>query len=114
MITPYFAYNRGECFRNGYRMSKRTTILTMFLLFYSTSPLSAECVVLLHGLARTAASMSELEEKLTGKGYYVANVDYPSREKQISQLSEIAVTEGLTKCQKNTSQECRFHLMRQA
>ena len=38
-----------------------------------------ECVVLLHGLARTAASMARLEEALTDAGFAVANIDYPSR-----------------------------------
>lgn len=89
-------------------MSKQTTILFLLTLLYSTASLSAECVVLLHGLARTSSSMNELEQKLTSKGYYVVNVDYPSRKKQISELSEIAVTDGLNKCRKNSSNPINF------
>ena len=46
-----------------------------------------DCVVLLHGLARTAASMARLEEALTDAGFAVANIDYPSRKHAIEQLA---------------------------
>ena len=73
----------------------------------NTLPLSAaagqvgqapECVVLLHGLARTAASMAQLEEALTDAGFAVANIDYPSREHAIEQLAPLAMEEGLAAC----------------
>ena len=78
------------------------------MLLYSASALSAECVVLLHGLARTSNSMNELEQRLTNKGYYVANVDYPSRKKEIIKLSEIAINEGLSRCHEHTSNPVNF------
>jgi len=70
------------------------------LLCGAYTPLSwaDECVILLHGLARSASSMDELATKLTARGYYVANIDYPSREKPISELSAIAVSAGLEAC----------------
>ncbi len=73
----------------------------------STLPLSAaagrvghapECVVLLHGLARTAASMARLEEALTDAGFAVANIDYPSRKHAIEQLAPLAMEKGLAAC----------------
>jgi hypothetical protein len=67
-----------------------------FLLF---SPLAhADCVILLHGLARTAAAMEELGQRLTSAGYTVVNAGYPSREYSIEELAPMAVEEGLKAC----------------
>ncbi|WBL32356.1 alpha/beta fold hydrolase [Sinirhodobacter sp. HNIBRBA609] len=58
-----------------------------FLLFLlSALPASAECVVLLHGLARGPASLSVLEKVLTGRGYQVVNADYPSTRLPLPEL----------------------------
>ncbi len=89
-------------------MSKQAIILLMITLSYSVNSYSAECVVLLHGLARTSSSMNELEQKLIKEGYYVANIDYPSRKKDIVELSEIAVNEGLSKCSENNASPVNF------
>ncbi len=59
-----------------------------------------ECVILLHGLARTANSMEPLAEALSSAGYHVANVDYPSREKPVEELAEIAVMDGIDRCRR--------------
>ena len=40
---------------------------------------SKEYVVLLHGLGRTAKSMSKIESELKKSGYVVKNIGYPSR-----------------------------------
>ena len=40
-------------------------------------PVSADCVVLLHGLGRSALSRLLLEEVLQGDGYKTLQVDYP-------------------------------------
>lgn len=56
------------------------------------------CVVLLHGLGRTEASMERIEEALTEDGYTVANVGYPSRSAPIAELAAPAVTAGLDIC----------------
>lgn len=45
-----------------------------------------EQVVLLHGLARTEASMSALAEHLGAAGYEIQNLDYDSRGKQPDEL----------------------------
>lgn len=57
-----------------------------------------DCVVLLHGLARTADSMEEMAEALEDEGYAVVNVDYPSRDHRIEQLAPLAVGKGLAGC----------------
>ncbi|HEY5657312.1 MAG TPA: alpha/beta fold hydrolase [Myxococcota bacterium] len=54
-------------------------------------------VVLLHGLARSAASMSDLEDALSAHGYRVINLDYPSTQHSIDDL--VAILEGeLDRC----------------
>jgi len=57
-----------------------------------------ECVVLLHGLARTAASMARLEEALTDAGFAAVNIDYPSRKHAIQQLAPLAMEKGIAAC----------------
>lgn len=65
----------------------------------SVSPEPAtECVILLHGLARSATSMRPMAAALEGQGYRVANIDYPSREQPIEVLAPLAVGEGLAQC----------------
>lgn len=57
-------------------------------LFIFSSPLPAdEVVILLHGLIRTSASMEAMEEALFEEAYIVHNIDYPSRQLPIQQLS---------------------------
>ena len=58
----------------------------------------AGCVVLLHGMARTSASMDDMQEALSASGYDVANVAYPSREFPIEKLAPMAVEEGVDRC----------------
>ena len=62
------------------------------------APLDGECIVLLHGMVRTANSMKVLENGLTTAGYNVANVDYPSRKFDIESLASLAVDDGLARC----------------
>jgi triacylglycerol lipase len=50
------------------------------------SPFAGDCVVLLHGLARSNASLSLVEEMLEAAGFRVVNQDYPSTEATIEQL----------------------------
>jgi len=59
---------------------------------------AGECVVLLHGLARTSLSMELMAWSLEDQGYRVANVDYPSREHRIEELAPIAIETGLSEC----------------
>ena len=68
-----------------------------------------EGVILLHGLARTNASMAKLAAALRTEGYIVANVDYPSRTARIDELSEATVAAAL---RADTLQDCpRIHFV---
>lgn len=65
----------------------------------ATEPNAADpCVILLHGLARSSASMRPMARALEAQGYRVANLDYPSREYPIEVLAPLAVEEGLAQC----------------
>ena len=57
----------------------------------------ADCVVLLHGLARTEKSMSKIETALERDGYTVINDGYPSTTAPIEMLMP-HVTEAVRKC----------------
>lgn len=82
--------------------------LGLLFSFAASATHAQECVVLLHGLARTAASMEKLETRLTEEGYLVANVDYPSREHSIEKLAELAVEQGIEQCLSANSTKLNF------
>ena len=90
-------------------------VLTIFLslLVMQSSQLSAQppeqCVVLLHGLARTSSSMVEMEQKLQAAGYQVVNIGYPSRAHPVEYLAEQAVDDGLQQC--GDLQATRIHFV---
>ena len=50
----------------------------------------------MHGLCRTAASMSDMEACLNHDGYVVVNCDYPSRTDSIENLSNMVIDEALS------------------
>jgi pimeloyl-ACP methyl ester carboxylesterase len=62
------------------------------------SNVTKACVILLHGLARTSASMNEMQSALIESGYLVAKIDYPSREKTVQELATPAIKKGLASC----------------
>lgn len=56
-----------------------------------------DCVVLIHGLARTHRSMNTLKNKLEQNGYTVINHNYPSREESITTLAA-TIEEPIAAC----------------
>jgi len=82
-------------------------IIIGFLLFYSAMAQSSEniekaglqkdCVILLHGLARTSFSMRKIEAALKGN-YHVINNSYPSRKHSIETLADLAIAPALESC----------------
>jgi len=87
------------------RIAWTTVSLAVLLLILSASAVASECVVLLHGLARTSSSMSKMQEALEDDGYYTANVSYPSRKHEIAELAALAVEEGLSTCRAHADVE---------
>lgn len=76
----------------------RRLIVLMTLLMSNNISAASECVVLLHGLARTSMSMNKMQSELDKAGYRTANIGYPSRHFTIEELAEIAVPDGLATC----------------
>lgn len=75
-------------------------LFILLLLFVSAGRFvqAQECVVLLHGLARSAASMEKMAQRLESEGYIVVNHDYPSTDYTIEELSERVVREAHAQC----------------
>lgn len=72
-------------------------LIIMTFLFASQAT-AQECVVLLHGLARTDSSMERLASSLEESGYYPVNYDYPSREHSIEKLADETIPDALAQC----------------
>lgn len=79
------------------RIVRPLSLIALVLVTVSTAQ-AVECVVFLHGLARTSASMEKAAAVFEESGYAVANVDYPSRHKPIEELAPLAIEAGLAEC----------------
>ena len=62
-------------------------VLSLFLLFLP-APLWADCVVMLHGLARTEASFTLMDEVFEARGLRVVRPGYPSTDLPIPELAQ--------------------------
>ncbi len=80
-----------------YRIRPARFIVLLSILFIPSLQ-AADCVILLHGLGRTASSMSDLEENLVQGGYRVWNQGYPSTESNIESLAAQAIQPGVDFC----------------
>ncbi len=58
-----------------------------------------ECVVVLHGMGRTAASMMSVRQALQEHGYATVNPSYPSTAKAIEEISAVHIGEYISACQ---------------
>ena len=102
-----------DIIKNGCRLIR---VLIVFVLtslsvacsvpeYIAAANKNSECVVLLHGLARSARSMQLLQEALSDKEYSVLNLDYPSTEFTVDILTEQYLRpalqqENLSSCRK--------------
>ena len=69
---------------------------------------AADHVVLLHGLARTSASMQAMAKALTRENFAVVNVDYSSRTAAVERLSEEAIGRGIEECRRAGATKINF------
>lgn len=84
-------------------------IITFIILaVVSQLSVASNCVVLLHGLARTDLAMKPIENTLEKQGYVVANIKYPSRENDIATLANLAVKQGIDECKKHKAEQINF------
>ena len=75
----------------------RNSVLACLLL--TALPAAAgDCVILLHGLARTAGSMEKMARAFEKRGFTVANIDYPSTRHSVEMLAPMAVEAGIAAC----------------
>ena len=82
----------------GCNILSRIRLVGILMLMIGSAASASECVVLLHGLARSSSSMNKMEKALQETGYLTANIDYPSRDFEIEELASIAVGDGLAVC----------------
>ena len=74
------------------------SVAAVVLLFITSVSVGSECVVVLHGLIRTASSMDEMYAALLDDGFDAVNVDYPSRDYTIEVLAPMVIEQGLEYC----------------
>lgn len=75
------------------------------------APAQAGCVVLLHGLARSASSMDKMAGALKADGYEVVNLGYPSTSATVEELAQPAIDKALLQCKKNAPVNFVTHSM---
>ena len=83
-------------------------ILALMALLMSSYSAGSDCVVLLHGLARSASAMETMAQALTDAGYFTVNVDYPSRQHAVEKLAPMAIAPALAKCRAEHSPAIHF------
>lgn len=67
-----------------------------------------ECVILLHGMARTEKAMRPMQGFLSRQGYQVINLGYPSRQHSVETLSTLAISPALEACEKLNASRIHF------
>lgn len=76
----------------------KALMLPWILLAMATPAPAKDCVVLLHGLARSANSMLLMEWRLKREGFDTVNVNYPSTDRTVEQLAEATLPVALMGC----------------
>lgn len=77
----------------------RAGLLLFALLIAAVPARAADCVILLHGLARSENSLLLIEETLRAEGYQVVNRGYPSRRASIAELAPLALLPAFARCE---------------
>jgi len=77
---------------------KLITIIVLIILLPTYTNAQAECVILLHGLARSDSSMRKIEKALQKENFHTINIRYTSREHSIEILAEKAILPALKLC----------------
>ena len=85
------------------------TILFILSFYHAAAGIEVcECVVLLHGLARTESSLLKLERHLRNKDFCTGNIGYPSRVKTIQELSVDVIPPAIEHCRKLNASRIHF------
>lgn len=109
-----------HCIYRFFSRGQLTTCLWLFIALFASfrSPhanadinaqaQNKDCVILLHGLARTSKSMQPLADALIAANYSVVNQDYPSRKFPVAQLAEKAIPPALAFCRAQAAPRIHF------
>lgn len=73
-------------------------VFALCLAAVAPRPAQAECVVLLHGLARSQASLLVLEGALRADGYTVVRPGYPSTSQTVQDLAAAVIPDAIRAC----------------
>lgn len=79
-----------------YLAGMRRLLILIFL--FSPIPALADCVALLHGLARTEASFAIMEQVFKTRGYQVVSPGYPSTDLPIPELVDQTLPQAMDDC----------------
>jgi hypothetical protein len=72
--------------------------IIIFMMCIQSNNFVGECVILLHGLARSSRSFNRMESTLKENGYYTVNYNYPSRKYNIEKLAKDSIDNALSQC----------------
>ncbi len=81
---------------------KSFLLITLFFGLLGSFAKASDCVVLLHGLARSDNSFSKMENSLSETGYVVVNKSYPSTKHDIETLAEDIIPKSIASCPDST------------
>lgn len=84
-------------------------IILCSLPFYQAQ--AADCVILLHGLAKTNHSMSKIAKALDRAGFFTVNYGYPSRTNSIDKLARTSIDDAIQSCPAETNIHFVTHSM---
>jgi triacylglycerol lipase len=73
-------------------------VLLVLMLMLLAPVARADCVVLLHGLARTQTSLLVMEKALQARGFMVVNSGYPSTTEPVRDLAQRHVGPAVAEC----------------
>jgi len=80
------------------RITCMLALLPTLVLAQSPADEGLDCVVLLHGLGRSARAMNFIEQQLQQQGYLTVNPSYPSTSADIDTLAEQHVGAAVEQC----------------
>lgn len=78
---------------------KAFILLSLLCTFFVNTSIASDCVIILHGLARSDNSFSKMEQKLNEGGYFVINESYPSTKHDIETLANDIIPRSVASCQ---------------
>jgi len=90
---------------------KAFKLIALLTLLMSSQVMADECVILLHGLARSDSSMKTMAAELNNAGYVAVNYDYPSTKFTIEELADEAISNALSLCPEQATVHFVTHSM---